>query len=91
VRTDRHNHREAAGDSEGAESIKVLARAHHSAIRSRQREKNALRSALKDCYPGVQLAFATDLDDGDAVEVLAVAPTSIRSVTLPGQDHQLGA
>jgi hypothetical protein len=75
VRTDRHNHREVAGDSEGADAIKVLARAHQSAIWSRQREKNALRNALKDYYPGALLAFGTDLDDGDAVEVLAVAPT----------------
>jgi hypothetical protein len=75
VRTDRHNHREAAGDSEGADAIKVLARAHQSAIWSRQREKNALRNALKDYYPGALTAFGTDLDDGDAVEVLGIAPT----------------
>jgi len=75
VRTDRHNHREAAGDTEGADAIKVLARTHQSAIWSRQREKNALRNALKDYYPGALNAFGTDLDDGDAVEVLTIAPT----------------
>jgi Transposase/Transposase IS116/IS110/IS902 family len=75
VRTDRHNHREAAGDSENAQAIKVLARAHQSAIWSRQRETSALRSALKDYYPGALAAFGTDLHEGDAVEVLAVAPT----------------
>ncbi len=75
VRTDRHNHREAAGDSENAEAVKVLARAHQSAIWNRQREENALRSALRDYYPGALNAFGTDLDDRDAVEVLAVAPT----------------
>jgi hypothetical protein len=75
VRTDRHNHREAVGDSENADAIKVLARAHQRAIWSCQREQNALRSALKDYYPGALLAFGTDLDDGDAVEVLAIAPT----------------
>jgi hypothetical protein len=75
VRTDRHNHREAKGDSEGAEAIKVLARTHQSAIWSRQREKNALRNALKDYYPGALAAFGTELDEGDAVEVLAIAPT----------------
>ncbi len=32
VRTDRHNHRPVAGDSELAEAIKVLARAHQSMI-----------------------------------------------------------
>ena len=75
VRTDRHNHREAGSDSENADAIKVSARAHQRAIWSRQREKNALRNALMDYYPGALLAFGNDLDDGDAVEVLAVAPT----------------
>jgi hypothetical protein len=75
VRTDRHNHREAVGDSENADAIKVLARAHQSAIWSRQREASALRNALRDYYPGALLAFGTDLYEGDAVEVLAVAPT----------------
>src|SRR5206468_6510914 len=32
IRTDRHNHREVAGDSELAEAVKVLARAHQSLI-----------------------------------------------------------
>ena len=75
VRTDRHNHREAAGDSEGAEAVKVLARAHQSAIWARQREANALRNALKDYYPGALNAFGTDLDDRDAVAILEIAPT----------------
>ena len=75
VRTDRHNHREAAGDSEGAEALKVLARAHQSAIWARQREANALRNALKDYYPGALNAFGTDLDDRDAVAILEIAPT----------------
>ena len=75
VRTDRHNHREAADDSEGAEAIKVLTRAHQSAIWARQRETNDLRNALKDYFPGALGAFGTDLDDRDAVAILAVAPT----------------
>jgi hypothetical protein len=75
VRTDRHNHREAVGDSENADAIKVLARAHQSAIWSCQREINALRNALKDYYPGALDAFGADLVNRDAVEVLAVAPT----------------
>ena len=75
VRTDRHNHREAAGDSEGAEAIKVLARAHQSAIWARQREANALRNALKDYYPGALVAFGTDLASSDALAILDIAPT----------------
>jgi hypothetical protein len=75
VRTDRHNHREAAGNSEDAEAIKLLARAHQSAIWSRQREVNALRSALKDYYPGALDAFGNDLAECDAIAVLEIAPT----------------
>ncbi len=75
VRTDRHNHREAAGDSEDAEALKVLARAHQSAIWARQREANALRNALKDYYPGALDAFGTDLDGPDALAILSLAPT----------------
>ena len=82
VRTDRHNHREAAGDSENVDAIKVVARAHQSAIWSRQREMNALRNALKDFYPGALLAFGTDLDADDALEVLAIAPTPALGSTL---------
>ena len=61
VRTDRHNHRRVAGDSNLAEAVKLLARAHQNAIWSRQRQVNALRSSLKDYFPGALLAFGTDL------------------------------
>jgi hypothetical protein len=52
VRTDRHLHRQVAGDSELAEAIKVLARAHQSLIWSRQRQLNQLRNALSGVLPG---------------------------------------
>src|SRR3954466_15781208 len=52
VRTDRHNHRQIAGDSPAVEAIKVLARAHQNLIWSRNRNTNALRSALREYYPG---------------------------------------
>jgi Transposase/Transposase IS116/IS110/IS902 family len=74
VRTDRHNHRQVAGDSGLAEAVKVLARAHQSAIWSRQRQVNALRSALREYYPAALAAFGADLAVGDAVAVLALAP-----------------
>ncbi len=32
VRTDRHNHREIAGDTELVEEVKIVARAHQNAI-----------------------------------------------------------
>jgi hypothetical protein len=75
VRTDRHNHRPLAGDSELAEAVRVLARAHQSAIWSRQRQLNSLRSALRAFYPAALDAFGTELATGEALAVLALAPT----------------
>ncbi len=75
VRTDRHLHREVAGDSELVEAVKVLARAHQSLIWSRQRQLNQLRNALREFYPAALEAFGTDLASADALGVLEVAPT----------------
>ena len=66
VRTDRHNHRPLAGDTDLVEGVKLLARAHQSAIWGRQRQLNALRSALREYYPAALVAFGTDLSHGDA-------------------------
>lgn len=77
ARTDAHNHRPIAGDSELAEAIKVLARAHQSLIWTRQRQTNQLRSTLREFYPGALDAFAA-LASGDALAVLAAAPTPTR-------------
>ncbi len=74
VRTDRHNHRPVAGDSDLAEGVKLLARAHQSAIWGRQRQLNTLRSALREYYPGAIAAFGTDLSSSDALAVLEIAP-----------------
>ncbi|MGH8919398.1 MAG: transposase, partial [Actinomycetes bacterium] len=75
VRTDRHNHRPVAGDTELAEAIKVLARSHHRLIWSRRRQLNVLRAQLREYYPGALEAFGTDLAHPDAVSVLLRAPT----------------
>lgn len=75
VRTDRQNHRVVGGDSELVDAIRVLARSHQSAIWSRQRQINSLRSALREFYPGALEAFGTALASSDALAVLAIAPT----------------
>ena len=75
VRTDRHNHRPIAGDSDLAEGVKLVARAHQSAIWGRQRQLNALRSSLREYYPGALVAFGTDLASADALAILGIAPT----------------
>jgi transposase len=75
VRTDRHNHRPVAGDSELAEAVKVLARTHQSLVWTRQRQVNQLRSLLREFYPGALGAFGGELGGRDALAVLQVAPT----------------
>jgi transposase len=74
VRTDRHNHRLIAGDSDQAEAIKVLARAHQNLIWARTRHTNGLRSGLREYYPAALEAFE-DLADRDALAILGRAPT----------------
>lgn len=74
VRTDRHNHRQIAGDSPAAEAIKVLARSHQSLIWARTRHANMLRSGLREYYPAALEAFDS-LTEGDALAVLGRAPT----------------
>jgi transposase len=75
VRIDRHNHRPVAGDSPLAEAVKVLARAHQSLIWARQRHVNALRSALREFYPGALAALGAQLGEPEALAVLELAPT----------------
>jgi len=74
MRTDRHLHRAIAGDTELAEAIKVLARAHQNLVWTRQRVRNQLRSVLREFYPGALRALP-DLGSGDTVAILTVAPT----------------
>jgi transposase len=74
VRTDRHNHRPVAADSETVQVVKVLARAHQTMVWSRKRQTNLLRSTLREFYPAALVAF-DDLASGDALEVLGIAPT----------------
>jgi transposase len=75
VRTDRHNHRPVAGDSELAEAVKVLARTHQSLVWTRRRQVNQLRSLLREFYPGALAAVGDDLGGRDALAVLQLAPT----------------
>ena len=51
VRTDRHNHRPIAGDSDEASGLKVLARAHQNLIWDRTRHTNRLRNDLREFFP----------------------------------------
>jgi len=73
VRTDRHNHRPVAADSDQVLAVRALARGHQSMIWARRRQADQLRSALREFYPAALAAF-DDLTSGDAVAVLKAAP-----------------
>jgi transposase len=75
VRTDRHHHRPAKGDSGLAEAVKVLARGHQQLVWARQRQANIVRSVLRAFYPAALAAFGGDPGGRDAVAVLGLAPT----------------
>jgi transposase/transposase IS116/IS110/IS902 family protein len=75
VRTDRHHHRPAKGDSGLAEAVKVLARGHQQLVWARQRQANIVRSALRAFYPAALAAFGGNPGGRDAVAVLGLAPS----------------
>jgi hypothetical protein len=81
VRTDRHNHRLVAGDSDVVGAIKILARAHQSMVWARCRQAAMLRSALREFYPAALAAF-DDLASADALAVLRIAPTPAAGAAL---------
>ena len=82
VRTDAHQLRAVAGDSDLAEGIKVLARAHKTLLWERTRHVLRLRQTLREYFPAALHAF-DDLDSPEAVELLAKAPTPVAAARLP--------
>ena len=81
VRTDRHNHRQVAGDTAMAEGVKVLARAHQTLIWERTRATNRLRSSLREYFPAALETF-DELAHRDALAVLAKASTPTEAAKL---------
>jgi hypothetical protein len=82
VRTDSHQLRAVAGDSPGAEGLKVLARTHKTLIWERARQVQRLRHQLLGYFPGALQAFGDDLAAPDALELLAKAPDPARAARL---------
>lgn len=74
VRTDRHNHRPVAGDSDDVEELKMLARGHQNLIWSRTRHVLQLRSVLLEYFPAMVAAAGGHVGTRDALAVLSVAP-----------------
>ena len=81
VRLDRAHHRPAAGDSELAEAIKLLARTHQTLIWDRQRSVLRLRSVLREFFPAALEAFP-ELTASEALELLGRAPDPARGAAL---------
>jgi transposase len=81
VRLDRAHHRPVTGDSAQAEAVKLVARAHQTAIWDRSRAVLRLRAALRDYFPAALDAFE-DLDAPDTLELLGRAPDPDRAAKL---------
>lgn len=74
VRTDRHQLRPVAGDSDQVDAVKIVARSHQTLVWDRTRQVQRLRAALVESFPAALAAF-DDLDAADTLELLAKAPT----------------
>lgn len=81
VRLDREHHRQIAGDTDLAEAVKLLARAHQTAIWDRTRQVLRLRSALLQYFPAAVVAFP-DLAAKDSLILLGRAPSPQRAAKL---------
>ncbi|MCX4879037.1 IS110 family transposase [Streptomyces sp. NBC_00847] len=76
VRIDRAQLRPVAGDSEQAQAVKVVARAHQTLIWERTRTFQRLRSTLREYFPAALNAYADlTLTSTDALELLIKAPS----------------
>lgn len=81
VRTDAHQLRPVALDSDQAEAVKVVARMHKTLIWERTRTTQRLRHALREYFPAAVEAFE-DLDAADTLELLAKAPDPAKAARL---------
>ncbi|MDX3775906.1 IS110 family RNA-guided transposase [Streptomyces europaeiscabiei] len=83
VRIDRDQLRPVAGDSQAAQAVKVVARAHQTLIWERTRTFQRLRSTLREYFPAALAAYADlTLTSTDAMELLIKAPTPAAAAKL---------
>jgi transposase len=83
LRTRRHQLREVAGDSEIAEAVKVVTRAHQSMVWERTRHMLRLRSALREYFPAALEAYKPlGLTSLAVLRLLAKAPTPAAAAKL---------
>ena len=81
VRLDRDHHRQIAGDTDLVDAVKLVARAHQTAIWERTRHVLRLRSTLLEYFPAAVEAFE-DLSAPDALILLGRAPSPARVAKL---------
>jgi transposase len=74
VRLDRDHHRQIAGDTDLVDAVKLIARAHQTAVWERTRQVLRMRSALLEYFPAAVAAFE-DLSAADSLILLARAPS----------------
>lgn len=84
VRTDRHQLRSVAGDSDLAEAVKVLTRAHKTLIWEKTRHTLRLRRALLEFFPAAVAAY-DDLAAADTLTLLDAAPDPVSAAALTGE------
>jgi transposase len=83
VRTRRHQLRPVAADSDVAEAVKVVARAHQTLIWDRTRHLLRLRAALREYFPAALAAYQPlGLTGADTLELLAKAPAPAAAARL---------
>ncbi|MBB5774183.1 IS110 family transposase [Nonomuraea jabiensis] len=83
VRTRRHQLPQVAGDSDVAEAVKVVTRAHQTLLWERTRHMLRLRSALRDYFPAALEAFKPlGLTSPAVLRLLAKAPTAATAAKL---------
>ena len=85
LRTDKAAHRPLPADSELAQAIAVLARAQQDAVWERTCAHNKLRSLLREYYPAMLAAFASQRGGilrPEARAILAAAPTPAAAAKL---------
>ncbi|MFI8186690.1 IS110 family transposase [Actinacidiphila glaucinigra] len=86
VRIDGPQLRPVAGDSDQAQAVKVVARAHQTLIWERTRTFQRLRNTLREYFPGALTAYAgLELTSADALELLLKAPTPHEAAKLSKQ------
>jgi transposase len=81
VRTDSHQLRLVAADSDLSEAVRMVSRTHKTLVRERTRQVQRLRHLLREYYPAALEAFP-DLDAPDALELLGKAPDPARGARL---------